>query len=127
LLIFTTGDRIEASEVRKVLPGRTTGAPPGAGESLLYSRLEDTEKELILKVLEENRWQISKAAQILGLERSHLYKKMKRYGIARPFVGSSKFQDFQASNRCGSCNKDFQCICPGSPFSISLRSGSGFS
>jgi transcriptional regulator of acetoin/glycerol metabolism len=34
--------------------------------------------------LEENHWHISRVARILGLERSHLYKKMKKYGITRP-------------------------------------------
>lgn len=39
------------------------------------------EKEFIIKTLKENDWNISKAAGVLGIERSHLHKKMKSYGI----------------------------------------------
>ncbi len=39
------------------------------------------EKEFIVKTLEENDWNVSKAATVLGIERSHLHKKMKSYGI----------------------------------------------
>ena len=82
LVIISKDGVITPLDVRRVLPRKSSQG--AAQNSLLYSRLEDTEKALILKTLEENRWHISKVARILGLERSHLYKKMKRYGIARP-------------------------------------------
>ena len=37
--------------------------------------------EYILKKIEEARNNISHAAELLGLERSHLYRKMKALGI----------------------------------------------
>lgn len=82
LLIITTGEEISEKDVRKVLPQRNEDGI--TMDSLLYSKLDETERDLIRKTLEENRWQISRVARILGLERSHLYKKMKRYGIIRP-------------------------------------------
>ena len=39
------------------------------------------EKQFILKMLEENAGNISKTAQIIGIERSHLHKKIRNYGI----------------------------------------------
>lgn len=39
------------------------------------------EKQFILKMLSENGGNISKTAQTIGVERSHLHKKMKTYGI----------------------------------------------
>lgn len=39
------------------------------------------EKDFILRTLRENDWNISKTAAILGIERSHLHKKMKAFGI----------------------------------------------
>lgn len=39
------------------------------------------EKEFILKKLEENGWDVSKAAEAMGIEKSHLHKKIKSYGI----------------------------------------------
>ena len=40
------------------------------------------ERDFILRKLEENQGNVSRAAQELGLERSHLYRKMKTLGIA---------------------------------------------
>jgi two-component system, NtrC family, nitrogen regulation response regulator NtrX len=82
-MILATSNEITLQEVDRAIP-RAVGESGSKSRSLLYSRLEDTERELILKTLEENRWHISKVARILGLERSHLYKKMKQYGITRP-------------------------------------------
>ena len=39
------------------------------------------ERDFILRKLEENEWNVSKTAGLLGLERSHLYRKMKTLGI----------------------------------------------
>ena len=39
------------------------------------------ERDYILKKLDENHGNISRAADVLGLERSHLYRKMKALGI----------------------------------------------
>jgi len=36
----------------------------------------------LLKKLDENHGNISRTAEVLGLERSHLYRKMKALGIA---------------------------------------------
>jgi two-component system, NtrC family, nitrogen regulation response regulator NtrX len=50
------------------------------GESLRAARAA-FEKQFIVRVLAENGGNISKTAQKIGLERSHLHKKMKAYGI----------------------------------------------
>ena len=42
------------------------------------------EREFILRKLQENRWNMTQTASALGLERSHLYRKMKSLGIAAP-------------------------------------------
>jgi two-component system, NtrC family, nitrogen regulation response regulator NtrX len=49
--------------------------------SSLQEVREAAEREYITKKLEEARGNISRAADLLGLERSHLYKKMKALGI----------------------------------------------
>jgi two-component system nitrogen regulation response regulator NtrX len=43
---------------------------------------EAAEREYILKKLEEAKGNVTRAAELLGLERSHLYRKMKALGIA---------------------------------------------
>ncbi len=48
----------------------------------LKKNLETPEKELILAVLEECRWNRNKAAERLGINRTTLYNKMKKYNIS---------------------------------------------
>ncbi|MEO8370043.1 MAG: sigma-54 dependent transcriptional regulator [Candidatus Solibacter sp.] len=42
---------------------------------------EAAEKEYISKKLEETNWNVTRTAELLGLERSNLYRKMKTLGI----------------------------------------------
>lgn len=44
---------------------------------------EKAEKAFILKQLKANDWNITKTAEILDIQRSHLYNKMKKYGIEK--------------------------------------------
>lgn len=44
---------------------------------------EKAERIFILKQLRANDWNISKTAEILDIQRSHLYNKMKKYGIEK--------------------------------------------
>lgn len=41
------------------------------------------EKQFILRKLELNSWNISKTAEVLDIQRSHLYNKMEKFGIKR--------------------------------------------
>jgi len=62
----------------------------GAAESPQhpYSTLHEArsayEREFILRKLQEHRWNMTQTAGALGLERSHLYRKLKSLGIAAP-------------------------------------------
>lgn len=49
-----------------------------------YFSLTDMEKQHIAKILEQNGWNISKSAVILGIDRSTLYSKIKRYELTLP-------------------------------------------
>jgi len=40
------------------------------------------ERDLLLRALEEHRWNKGAAAEKLGIDRSTLWRKMKRLGIA---------------------------------------------
>ncbi|MGQ9799784.1 MAG: sigma-54-dependent transcriptional regulator [Ignavibacterium sp.] len=44
---------------------------------------EKAERAFILKQLKANDWNISKTAEILDIQRSHLYTKMRKYGIKK--------------------------------------------
>lgn len=42
---------------------------------------QEFERDFILKTLKEQEWNVSKTAQVLGVERSHLHRKIKSYGL----------------------------------------------
>jgi two-component system, NtrC family, nitrogen regulation response regulator NtrX len=52
-----------------------------AGFSTLHQARSAYERDYILKKLDENHGNVSRTAEGLGLERSHLYRKMKSLGI----------------------------------------------
>jgi two-component system nitrogen regulation response regulator NtrX len=68
---------------RKHLPPlthRPTSRPAEEFSTLQQAR-DAYERDFILKKIEEARNNVSRAAELLGLERSHLYRKMKALGI----------------------------------------------
>ena len=58
------------------------GGVPGAGPSHpQVESLESMEKRLIRRVLEQTNWQKTRSAQILGINRTTLWQKIKRYRL----------------------------------------------
>ena len=51
------------------------------GGASLKSALASPEKQLILEALESNGWNRQSTSRMLGINRTTLYKKMKKYGI----------------------------------------------
>jgi len=70
---------------RKQLPPLTPKSASRLNEefSSLQQARDAYEREYILKKIEEARNNMSRAAEIVGLERSHLYRKMKTLGIGQ--------------------------------------------
>jgi DNA-binding NtrC family response regulator len=83
-LVILSGDapRIEAEDVEAILP--VTGAPKVkyARGTALKDLVLAAERELVLAALAENQNHVANTARELGLERSHLYKKMRALGIS---------------------------------------------
>ena len=46
--------------------------------------LKEVEKVHILEMLNENQWNIARSSKILGIDRSTLYNKIKRYNLSKP-------------------------------------------
>jgi DNA-binding NtrC family response regulator len=63
---------------------RPAAAPPEvAGERrTLHEARDQFERDLILRTLAEQQGNMSRTAEVLGVERSNLYRKMKTFGIA---------------------------------------------
>jgi two-component system, NtrC family, nitrogen regulation response regulator NtrX len=63
---------------------RGAAESPHQPYSTLHEARSAYEREFILRKLQEHRWNMTQTATALGLERSHLYRKMKSLGIAAP-------------------------------------------
>ncbi len=81
LVIICPSPRIEPHHLPPELFRGASKSPQKPYESLHEAR-SAYEREFVLRKLEENRWNMTKAAAALGLERSHLYRKMRSLGIA---------------------------------------------
>ncbi len=94
LALLAAGETIVEDEARAVLPPPAPGSSrtpepaarpaPAPVTPTLRQILEDAERAALRTALERNRWQMTRTARELGLERSHLYKKLKALGITIP-------------------------------------------
>ncbi|HVN80992.1 MAG TPA: sigma-54 dependent transcriptional regulator [Terriglobia bacterium] len=84
LVIMTPSTRIEARHLPSIVlqKGATPFVEdPSEARSLSEARLA-FDRDYILKKLEENNRNISRTAEALGIERSHLYRKMRSLKIS---------------------------------------------
>jgi two-component system nitrogen regulation response regulator NtrX len=83
-MVIMSDEKITVRDVpREVAGAEPTGSiPPGTNKTLREFR-EDMERQYVLYKLEELDWNVSKAAGVLGIERTNLHKKMKVLGIHR--------------------------------------------
>lgn len=77
-------ERIRCDDLPEAIR-RDGPAESAAGESnRLKSALVEPERRLILDTLESHGWNRQRTAEVLGINRTTLYKKMKRFGIVAP-------------------------------------------
>ena len=83
LVILSAGNEIDV----KQLEGGGTGDEVMEGmlsTAMSFQEFKDkAEAAFIKRQLESNGWNISKTADALDIQRSHLYTKMKRYGLGK--------------------------------------------
>jgi len=85
LMIMAPGDAISAADLGFLDPSgltRPIGDTPAAERMTLHEARDRFERELILRTLAEQQGNMSRTAEVLGVERSNLYRKMKAFGIA---------------------------------------------
>jgi DNA-binding NtrC family response regulator len=82
--ILRDGPELGPDDVAGVLPGSRKPRVDRFREGTSFHDLaEDAEREIITAALARNGENVSETARALGLERSHLYKKMKGLGMKR--------------------------------------------
>ena len=81
VVILHPHSRIEARHI-PLQPTRKPGTEKSApGYGSLQDVREAAEREYILSKLEEANGNVTRAAELLGLERSNLYRKMRSLGL----------------------------------------------
>jgi two-component system nitrogen regulation response regulator NtrX len=80
LILNPKAQRIERKHL-PVLVSRDGGRPKAEEFGTLLQAREAYERDYILKKLDECHGNVSRTADALGLERSHLYRKMKALGV----------------------------------------------
>ena len=89
-VVLCRGSRIEAGHLalipREARPAARPNSPPSrphvsAGIRPLKEALEEPEKLIILQALEALNWNRQETARVLDINRTTLYKKMKKYGL----------------------------------------------
>jgi len=84
IIIILNKTAIESSDIETLIPLERTTLTEMINESNSFQDFkEKAEKAFIQKQLEISGWNISKTAELLGIQRSHLYSKMKKYGIEK--------------------------------------------
>jgi len=83
MVIMSRGGMMEAKDVPDPVREQPKAQPEFSflGYNLLKDARREFEKRFIMKKLEENEENISKTAEVIGIERSNLHRKIKSYGI----------------------------------------------
>jgi two-component system, NtrC family, nitrogen regulation response regulator NtrX len=98
LIIMVAGDTITSRDLVFLGTGVVAIAeeePPGAALASLHDARSRFERDYILRTLAACAGNISRTAEILGVERSNLYRKMRALGVApaRPGGGEEAEED----------------------------------
>ena len=84
LVIMTPGTIIEADQIEQSVGGAKLHVDDLLGMGGTFQEFKDrAEAAFIKKQLEANNWNISRTAESLDIQRSHLYNKMKKFGLTR--------------------------------------------
>ena len=79
-VVLCRNEIIKPEHLPPLLKERQICEPSAASEKI---SLKDTEKEQIIKVLDETEWNYTRTAKTLGISRSTLHNKLKEYRIEK--------------------------------------------
>lgn len=84
IIIIVNKPVIEKKDIEFLVPNEKLSLDSLIEESNSFQDFkEKAERAFILKQLEVNGWNISKTSEILEIQRSHLYNKIKKYNIEK--------------------------------------------
>src|SRR5690242_7460290 len=82
VIMNPTTTRFDAKHLPPLVYREGSRRAPKSEFSTLHQARDAYERDYILKTLDQNHGNVSRTAEVLGLERSHLYRKMKALGLA---------------------------------------------
>jgi two-component system nitrogen regulation response regulator NtrX len=91
LIIMSPRSRIDVEELEALSTLKKSEFEDILNTSATFQEFKDrAEASYIKHQLEIHHWHITKTAEALGIQRSHLYNKIKRYGLVRKGVGKEE-------------------------------------
>ena len=92
-VLLGRGAQIDVDDLSATIRSKPVMPVASASGQTLKEALSGPERQIILEVLESNNWNRNATAESLGINRTTLYKKMKRLGLDDPvsarFSGST--------------------------------------
>ncbi|MDE2809448.1 MAG: sigma 54-interacting transcriptional regulator [Gemmatimonadota bacterium] len=79
-LLLETTDRLQVSNLPPQLAA-VVPSPTGSEDSPQPLSLQQAEQQAVVRALEASEWNITKAAQVLNVNRVTLYRKLKKYDL----------------------------------------------
>lgn len=89
-MVLCVGDHLDAGDFSFVVSGHRENADrrtsPSSVLTAADSLLEDNQRAVIKKALADNNWNFTQTAQALGIGRTTLWRKVKKYDLKRDAV-----------------------------------------
>jgi DNA-binding NtrC family response regulator len=93
-VVVAEGDSIRLQDLPEEFKGGVVGPGVESGGQLRHVRASieaevggDVEKRLLIEYMEKADWNATKAAKLAGYSRMHIYRLLRKHGIARPKPG----------------------------------------
>ncbi|MHC4958764.1 MAG: sigma-54-dependent transcriptional regulator [Planctomycetota bacterium] len=86
LAILAPAETVDQNDVRRAMGGTTTPTleDPYRHVTSFEEFKERAEQEFLERRLLENNWNVKRTAELLGMQRSNLYKKIEKYQLKKP-------------------------------------------
>jgi len=86
LAILAPSEEIGAEDVLRAIGAKTSALTedPYRGVNSFEEFKETAEREFLERRLLENGWNVKRTAELLGMQRSNLYKKIEKYQLKKP-------------------------------------------
>ncbi|HEX6739460.1 MAG TPA: sigma 54-interacting transcriptional regulator, partial [Vicinamibacteria bacterium] len=79
--LLGAGPVLEPGDFADLLHAPRAGEAPAGGPALT---LDEAERQHVARVLQQEGWAVQRAADVLGISRTSLYERIRKYGLARP-------------------------------------------